>query len=106
MDQLDAYIRDIINTKQLTGITDEAKEGLVEEMRERLLDMINRALVEALPEEKVVAFSELLDTEGLSEAEIQRFITESGVDVEKVTAKTLLAFRELYLQSSTDRAEG
>jgi len=105
MDQLDAFIKEIIDTKQLSGITDEAKAGLVEEMRDRLLDMINRSLVEALPEEKVVAFSALLDNEELSEGQIQQFIADSGVDIEKVTAKTLLAFRELYLQPSTDRTE-
>jgi len=105
MDQLDAFIKDIIDAKQLNGITDEAKVGLIEEMRERLLDMINRALVEALPEEKVEAFSLLLDNDDVTEEHIQQFIAESGVDIEKVTAKTLLAFRELYLQSSTERTE-
>jgi len=105
MDQLDAFIKDIIDAKQLNGITDEAKSGLIEEMRERLLDMINRALVEALPEEKVEAFSLLLDNDGVTEEQIQQFIVESGVDIEKVTAKTLLAFRELYLQSSAERTE-
>lgn len=105
MDQLDAFIKEIIDTKQLPGITDEAKVGLIEEMRERLLDMINRALVEALPEEKVEAFSTLLDNDEVSESQIQQFIADSGVDVEKVTAKTLLAFRSLYLQSSAGRTE-
>ncbi len=105
MDQLDTFIQDIIEAKQLTGLTDEARGGLVEEMRERLLDMINRALIEALPEEKVVEFSQLLDQETVSDEQVQQFIAESGVDVEKVTAKTMLAFRTLYLQSPSERAE-
>ena len=105
MDQLDTFIRDIIEAKQLPGITEEAKKGLLEEMREGLLDQINRALIEALPEDKVAAFSALLDNEATSEEEVQAFIANSGVDVEKVTAKTMLAFRNLYLQSSTERGQ-
>lgn len=105
MDQLDKFIHDIIEAKQLSGITDEAKQGLVEEMRDRLLDLINRALIEALPEDKVEAFSSLLDDESLTDDQVQAFIAESGVDVERVTAKAMLAFRDLYLQSAEERPQ-
>ena len=105
MDQLDTFIKDIIDAKQLPGITEEAKVGLIEEMRERLLDQINRALIEALPEEKTVEFSTLLDNENITDEEVQAFIANSGVDVEKVTAKTMLAFRGLYLQNQSERAQ-
>ncbi len=103
MDQLDIFIKEIIDTKQLPGITEEAKEGLREEMRERLLDQINRALVEALPEQKAAELSALLDTDP-SDEQVQAFITESGVAIEKVTAQTMLNFRNRYLQGSSERA--
>lgn len=105
MDQLDTFIHDIIEAKQLAGITDEARQGLIEEMRDRLLDTINRSLVEALPEEKVEEFSTLLDNESVTDEEVQTFIAQSGVDVERVTAKAMLAFRDLYLQSAPDRTQ-
>ena len=105
MDQLDTFIRDIIEAKQLDGISDEAKQGLVEEMRERLLDIINRALVEALPEDKVQEFSNLLDNESVTDEQVQAFIAQSGVDVEHVTAKAMLTFRDLYLQSTKERPQ-
>lgn len=105
MDQLDTFIREIIDAKNLPGLTEEAKSGLLEEMRERLLDQINRALINALPEDKVAEFSTLLDDETISDDEVQNFIATSGVDVEKVTAKTMLAFRDLYLQSASERAQ-
>lgn len=105
MDQLDVFIKEIIDTKQLSGITDEARAGLIEEMRERLLDMINRALVSALPEVKVAEFSMLLDDESISDDRVQQFIADSGVDVERITAKTMLAFRDLYLLPNSERLE-
>lgn len=105
MDQLDTFIRDIIEAKELPGITEEAKAGLLEEMREGLLDQINRALIEALPEDKVAEFSTLLENDSVSDDQVQAFIANSGVNVEQVTAKTMLAFRNLYLQSASERGQ-
>lgn len=105
MDQLDTFIKEIIDTKQLPGITEEAKSGLIEEMRERLLDMINRALIEALPDDKVAELSTLLDNENINDDQVQTFVASSGIDVQTVTAKTMLAFRALYLQTPEERAE-
>ena len=104
MDQLDAFIKEIIDTKQLPGITEEAKAGLVEEMRDRLFDQINRALIEAIPEDKVEALSQLLDGDDLDDAQIQAFVASSGVNVEEVTAKAMIAFRALYLEGPGERA--
>jgi hypothetical protein len=104
MDQLDAFIKEIIDTKQLPGITEEAKAGLAEEMRERLLDQINRALIDSLPDDKVEALSQLLDGDTVDDAQIQAFVADSGVNVEEVTAKTMIAFRALYLQGPGERA--
>ncbi|HBO64675.1 TPA: hypothetical protein DD425_01810 [Candidatus Saccharibacteria bacterium] len=103
MDQLDQFIKDIIDAKKLPGITDEAKAGLLEEMRDGLLDKINRALIEALPEEKVNEFNQLLDTPDVSDEQVQLFIEQSGVDTQKVTAQAMLEFRNLYLQGSAER---
>ncbi len=104
MDQLDAFIKEIIDTKQLPGITEEAKAGRAEEMRERLLDQINRALIDSLPDDKVEALSQLLDGDTVDDAQIQAFVADSGVNVEEVTAKTMIAFRALYLQGPGERA--
>lgn len=103
MQHLDAFIKEIIDTKQLSGITDEAKAGLVEEMRERLLDQINRALIDSLPDNKVEALSQLLDGDSVDDAQVQTFVADSGVNVEEVTAKTMIAFRTLYLQGPGER---
>ena len=103
MEQLDSFITEIIETKQLPGITDEAKKLLVVEMRQRLLDMINRALIEALPDDKVGELSSMLDTDSIADEALQSFVQDSGVDVKTITAKTMLAFRALYLQTPGER---
>jgi hypothetical protein len=95
--ELDRFINQILDEKQLSGVTPEVRVQLVADLKERLLDQINRALITALPEEKIVEFNLLLDDETASDEAIRQFITNSGVDVQKVTLQTMLRFSELYL---------
>lgn len=104
MEQLDTFIKEIIETKNLPGLTEEAKAQLLEEMRRRLLDMIDRALIEALPDDKVEELSTLLDEDNIEDTSLQTFVAQSGIDVKSVTAKTMLAFRALYLETPRERS--
>lgn len=99
MDQLDTFISNIIDAKQLPGITEEAKLELIAEMKGRLLDLIDRAVIEALPEDKVDQLTALAGAEGTTDEMLQSFIAESGVNVEEVTADALAQFRDFYLAS-------
>ena len=103
-DELDKFINEILAAKQLPGVTDEVRTQLVADLRERLLDQINRALVNALPDEKINEFNTLLDDETLSDEAVQQFIASSGVDVRRITLQTMLRFSELYLKASSGEA--
>lgn len=103
-DELDKFINEMLDTKQLPGVTPEVRVTLVADLRERLLDQINRALIDALPDDKITEFNSLLDDESLSDETVQQFIASSGVDVPRVTIQTMLRFSELYTRASTDRA--
>lgn len=103
-DELDKFINEMLDTKQLPGVTAEVRVTLVADLRERLLDQINRALIDALPDDKITEFNSLLDDESLSDEIVQQFIASSGVDVPRVTLQTMLRFSELYTRASTDRA--
>lgn len=103
-DELDKFINEILDAKQLSGVTADVRTQLVSDLKQRLLDQINRALVDAMPDDKITEFNNLLDDENLSDEAVQQFITESGVDVSGVTLQTMLRFSELYIKSSTDRA--
>jgi len=104
MDELDSFIAEIIDTKKLPGLSDEVRTTLEEDLREQLLDQIDRALLEELSDEQLDVFVEKMEqTE--DEGAAQRFLSEQGIDVEKVTARTMLAFRDLYLRSPQERIE-
>lgn len=96
-DELDRFINEILDEKQLSGVTPEVRVQLVADLKERLLDQINRALITALPDDKMTEFNTLLDDETISDDAVTLFIAGSGVDVQKVTIQTMLRFSELYL---------
>lgn len=98
-DKLDEFIEKIIEERNLPGINDEVKAQLVHDMKSRLLDQIDRAVVDALPDEKTDILIELLD-KAAPDAEVQQFIKDSGVDVTQITIETMLRFRSLYLGES------
>ena len=105
MEQLDAYILEIIEAKKLSGLTDEVKVSLIEDLKAQLFDQVDRALLEELTDEQLDAFNDRMETTDADDAPHQ-FLVEAGVDIEKVTARTMLQFRELYLQSSEERQQG
>lgn len=96
-DELDQFITEMLSAKQLPGVTDEVHQQLVADLKQRLLDQINRALVDALPDEKMNEFEALLDNQEVSDEQVQQFIANSGVDVKRVTTETMLRFYDLYV---------
>lgn len=103
-DELDRFVSSILETKQLSGMDDDVHAQLIDDLKQQLLDQINRALIDALPEEKLDQFNALLEDESVSDDEIQQFILNSGLDTQKIAAKTMLRFRDLYLESTEERA--
>lgn len=97
--EIDQFVRDILEAKELSGIDDTVREQLVKDLKQRLLDQINRALIDALPDEKIDDFSDMLDNPEVSDQMVQDFMVASGVDLKRVTIRTMLTFRDIYLGS-------
>jgi hypothetical protein len=102
-DALDKFVIEIITSKNLPGLNDEVKSQLVADLKTRLLDQINRSIVDALPDDKIDEFNAFLDNSNNTDETVQQFIAQCGVDVKSITAKTMLLFRELYLQTAEER---
>lgn len=95
-DALSKFINDIIDAKGYKTLDSDVRRQLEQDLKNRLLDQINRAVLEALPENKIDGFNDLLDR-GASQQEVQQYIANSGVDTKKITLETMLRFRSLYL---------
>ena len=95
-DALSKFINDIIDAKNFKTLDGDVRRQLEQDLKNRLLDQIDRAVLGALPENKIDGFNDLLDRNA-SQQEVQRYIANSGVDTKKITLETMLRFRSLYL---------
>ena len=95
-DAISKFISDIIDAKGYKTLDSDVRRQLEQDLKNRLLDQIDRAVLEALPENKIDGFNDLLDRNA-SQQEVQQYIANSGVDTKKITLETMLRFRSLYL---------
>jgi hypothetical protein len=103
-DELDRFVRDMLTDKNLPGLDDdEVRNQLVADLKERLLDQVDRAIVDALPDDKVTEFNVLLDKPDVTDEELRDFVAKAGVDVEKVTVNAMVRFRDLYTTPREER---
>ena len=103
-DELDQYIDSLITRKNLKGLTPEGRGYVAQELKEQLVEQINRAVIDALPDDKLEQLDELSGREDFTAEDMQKFIAESGVDAAKITAETLLYFEAFYLGGGADGA--
>ena len=96
-DEFDKFINQLLDEKQLPGVSGDVRAQLVVDLKERLADQINRALIEAIPEQKIDELNKLLDNNDVTDEQIQQFIIDCGVDDQQVALHTMLRFSELYL---------
>lgn len=97
-DELDTFVRDMLAEKNLPGLEDEAvRDQLVDDLKEELLDQVDRAVALAIPEDKIEGFNALLENSETSDETLSEYIANSGVDMQQVAADTIVKFRELYL---------
>ena len=95
-DAFSKFINDIIDAKNFKTLDSDVRRQLEQDLKNRLLDQIDRAVLGALPENKIDGFNDLLDR-NTSQQEVQQYIANSGVDTKKITLETMLRFRYLYL---------
>ncbi|MFV0485001.1 MAG: hypothetical protein ACK5MU_02100 [Candidatus Saccharimonadales bacterium] len=97
MGNVEQFIDQLITDKGVSGLTDEVRTELRADLTQRLVDQIDRAVINALPEDKAIELSEKLDDDNFGDDQVNDFIRDSGVDVQKISLETMLRFRELYL---------
>lgn len=96
-DNFDRFVNSLIKEKDLKGLTPEVREQVAAELKNLISEEVNRAILMELSDEKLDELDKLMDNGPLSEAQMQEFLRTSGVDIPKVTTKTLMYFRSFYL---------
>lgn len=96
MDNVEQFIDQLIDEKDL-NLEDDVRQELKVDMINRLLDQIDAASINALPEEKAIELADKLDDPDFSDDDLTEFMRNSGVDLESVALETMMQFRLLYL---------
>ena len=97
MQNIDEFIESLLNDKGITNVEPEVREELKADMKKRLEDEINRAAIEALPQEKAVELAKLVENPDFTNEKITEFMQNSGVNLTEVALDTMLKFRNFYL---------
>ena len=96
-DNFDRFVNSLIAEKDLKGLTPEGREQVAAELKNLIAEEVNRALLMELSDDKLDELDKRMNDGPLSETEMQDFLLDSGVDVPKITTKTLMYFRSFYL---------
>ena len=98
---MDEFIRQLLQEAGVPDSTDpEVYQQLTKDLQDRAADMVNHRLIEAMSDDDVAAFEQVLDNEPENMSLMQQFIDEHVPDKEQITARALLEFRALYLGKS------
>ena len=98
MENVEAFVDQLIEEKGYSDLGDDVREELRNDMITRLLDQIDMAAINALPEEKAIELADKIDNEAdFDDDKVMQFIQDSGVDLQQVALETMLQFRMLYL---------
>ncbi len=96
MDNVEQFIDQLIDEKDL-NLEDDVRQELKVDMINRLLDQIDKASINALPEDKAIELADKLDDPEFTDEQVAEFIRNCGVDMERVALETMMQFRLLYL---------
>ena len=97
MQSVDEFIEQLLIDKGITDIEPDVKEELKSDMKQSLLDQINRAAIMELSEEKAAELAAKVDDPNFTNEDMTKFMQESGVNLAEVSLNTMLEFRNLYL---------
>lgn len=103
--QLEEFVDDMLTEKNLPGLTDDVRPDVIKEVAQTLQELINRAIINALPDDKLEEISKRIEDENTSLVQIQDLVQQSGIDTEKIVTNTLIEFRRLYLAGSPGSQE-
>ena len=97
MQNIDDFIEGLLTDKGITDVDPEIKKDLKADMKDRLLNQIDRAAIMQLSEEKAAELATLVDDPEFTKEKMTKFLQNSGVNLAEITSDTMLKFRNFYL---------
>ena len=102
---IDYFVEGIMEEKGVNAPTDEIRENMKADLKNQLLQQIDRSLIAELPDAKLEELTSAASANGqLDPQVVANAISEARLDVTEITAGTMQRFREIYL-GKADTAE-
>ncbi len=98
------FAGNLIEEKGLTNLSSEQKATLQHAIEEKLVELVNQAIIYAMPEDKFEELEKMVDRDDANEEEIVNLITNSGVDLQKIATEVMTEFRQAYLADKRGEA--
>ncbi len=97
MQKLDEFIEQLLNDKGVTDIDPDTRATLKEDMKNRLIDQINRNAIMELDDQRAEELAKLVEDPDFTNEKMTEFLEGSGVNLTEVALDTMLQFRNFYL---------
>lgn len=94
---IDAFLEGLLIEKNLGEMDEDTKKEMLADLKERLYEFINRAILESLPEEKLAEINSMADDNTINSEILTQKVEASGIDATKITIEAMDKFREVYL---------
>jgi hypothetical protein len=99
MDNIDIFIDKLLDEKKIPREPIDVHKQLHDDLKQRLLDQIDAAVINRLTEEQADTLDKILDNPEATDKNIQDFFAKTNIDRGKVALETMLKFKVLYLGS-------
>jgi hypothetical protein len=96
-DQISVFIDDILASRDVSGLNQAVIDQMHADLRNELLNQIDRQIIEELSEDQAAAFTELCNKPETTEQDVETFMANSGLNREQIAVHTMVKFREYYL---------
>ncbi len=96
---MEAFVHQMVADKGLLEEDQKQNGKIQQELRVQLDEVMDRSLIDALPEEKLVELDKMLDA-GATDDEIENFFDTAGVDFEAAMRGAMEEFRRQYLEGN------
>ena len=102
---IETFLNQLIDEKGYADLDTEIRQEMINNLAEQLYNQIDAAVARALPEEKALELSKRLENSEMSDEELTKFVTDSGVDYEKIVLETMLEFRILFTSPTPNQTQ-
>ena len=97
MEKIHEFISDLLVRRGITDLPDDIREQTIDEMTDLLLDEIDNAAIDALPEDKAIELANGLENGSIKQEDVANFMKAAGLDLEQISFDTMQEFGALYL---------